>query len=58
MAEQHRIGARMAAVRKIRSWGGRELAPAYSLLTKVESGAWVRLPGQFAGQFGDHGWRP
>jgi transcriptional regulator with XRE-family HTH domain len=43
MAEQDRIGARVAAVRKIRGWGGRELARraqvSYSLLTKVESGA-------------------
>jgi transcriptional regulator with XRE-family HTH domain len=43
MADQDRIGARVAAVRKMRGWGGRELARraqvSYSLLTKVESGA-------------------
>lgn len=43
MAEQDRIGTRVAAIRKIRGWSGRELARraqvSYSLLTKVESGA-------------------
>src|SRR5580658_3643799 len=43
MAEQDRIGKRVAAIRKIRGWSGRELARraqvSYSLLTKVESGA-------------------
>jgi transcriptional regulator with XRE-family HTH domain len=43
MADQDRIGARVAAMRKTRGWSGRELARraqvSYSLLTKVESGA-------------------
>jgi transcriptional regulator with XRE-family HTH domain len=43
MADQDRIGARVAAVRKTRGWSGRELARraqvSYSLLAKVESGA-------------------
>jgi transcriptional regulator with XRE-family HTH domain len=43
MAEQDRIGARVAALRKLRGWSGRELARhaqvSYSLLAKVESGA-------------------
>jgi len=43
MNEQDRIGARVAAIRKMRGWSGRELARrgqvSYSLLTKVESGA-------------------
>jgi len=43
MADGERIGARVAAMRKTRGWGGRELARraqvSYSLLTKVESGA-------------------
>lgn len=42
-ADQDRIGARVAAIRKTRGWGGRELARragvSYSLLAKVESGA-------------------
>jgi transcriptional regulator with XRE-family HTH domain len=48
MAEPDRIGARVAAARKIRGWGGRELARraqvSYSLLTKVESGATPATP--------------
>jgi transcriptional regulator with XRE-family HTH domain len=43
MADQEGIGARVAALRKMRGWSGRELAlrsqMSYSLLTKVESGA-------------------
>src|ERR1022692_3141325 len=43
MADGGRIGARVAAIRKMRGWTGRELARrasvSYSLLTKVESGA-------------------
>jgi transcriptional regulator with XRE-family HTH domain len=48
MAEQDRIGARVAALRKTRGWSGRELARraqvSYSLLTKVESGAAPATP--------------
>ena len=48
MAEQDRIGARVAALRKTRGWSGRELAHraqvSYSLLTKVESGAAPATP--------------
>lgn len=43
MADQERIGARIATIRKARGWTGRELARranvSYSLLAKVESGA-------------------
>jgi transcriptional regulator with XRE-family HTH domain len=43
MADQERIGARIAVIRKTRGWTGRELASrahvSYSLLAKVESGA-------------------
>jgi transcriptional regulator with XRE-family HTH domain len=43
MADQDRIGARIAVIRKTRGWTGRELAGrahvSYSLLAKVESGA-------------------
>lgn len=43
MAEQDRVGARIAVIRKTRGWTGRELARrahvSYSLLAKVESGA-------------------
>src|SRR5260370_8234 len=43
MADQDRVGARIAGVRKTRGWTGRELAGrahvSYSLLSKVESGA-------------------
>jgi transcriptional regulator with XRE-family HTH domain len=43
MADGGRVGARVAAIRKMRGWTGRELARraavSYSLLTKVESGA-------------------
>ena len=43
MADQDRIGARIAVLRKTRGWTGRELARrahvSYSLLAKVESGA-------------------
>src|SRR6266704_1958199 len=43
MADEDRIGARIAVIRKTRGWTGRELAGrahvSYSLLTKVESGA-------------------
>ncbi len=43
MAEEDRIGARVAAIRKLRGWTARELARqasvSYSLLAKVESGA-------------------
>ncbi len=48
MAEQDRIGARVAALRKMRGWTGRELARrasvSYSLLAKVESGAAPATP--------------
>src|SRR5712691_2757445 len=43
MADQERVGARIAVIRKTRGWTGRELAGrahvSYSLLAKVESGA-------------------
>jgi transcriptional regulator with XRE-family HTH domain len=43
VADEDRIGARVAAIRKLRGWTARELARkasvSYSLLTKVESGA-------------------
>lgn len=43
MADEDRIGSRIAAIRKTRGWTARELAQrahvSYSLLTKVESGA-------------------
>lgn len=43
LADQDRIGARVAAMRKMRGWTGRELARraniSYSLLAKAESGA-------------------
>lgn len=43
MADQDRVGARIAVIRKTRGWTGRELARrahvSYSLLAKVESGA-------------------
>lgn len=43
MADQERVGARIATLRKARGWTGRELARranvSYSLLAKVESGA-------------------
>src|SRR5713226_5747860 len=43
MADQDRVGARIAIVRKTRGWTARELAQrahvSYSLLAKVESGA-------------------
>ena len=43
MADDDRIGARVAAIRKLRGWTARELARqasvSYSLLAKVESGA-------------------
>ena len=43
MADEDSIGARVAAIRKLRGWTARELARqasvSYSLLTKVESGA-------------------
>ena len=43
MAEQDRVGARIAVIRKTRGWTARELARrahvSYSLLAKVESGA-------------------
>lgn len=43
MSDQDRAGARIAAIRKMRGWTGRELASkahvSYSLLAKVESGA-------------------
>jgi transcriptional regulator with XRE-family HTH domain len=43
MADEERIGTRVAAIRKTRGWTARELARraavSYSLLTKVESGA-------------------
>lgn len=43
MADRERIGERVAALRKMRGWSGRELARraqvSYSLLTKVELGA-------------------
>ena len=43
MADQERVGARIAVIRKTRGWTGRELARrahvSYSLLAKVESGA-------------------
>ena len=48
MADQDRIGARVAAIRKLRGWTGRELARrasvSYSLLAKVESGAAPATP--------------
>ncbi|MGH3155408.1 MAG: helix-turn-helix domain-containing protein, partial [Streptosporangiaceae bacterium] len=48
MADQDRIGARVAAIRKTRGWNGRELARraqvSYSLLAKVESGAAPATP--------------
>ena len=48
MANQDRIGARVAAIRKLRGWTGRELARrasvSYSLLAKVESGAAPATP--------------
>src|SRR6266516_5351782 len=43
MADEDRIGARIAVIRKTRGWTARELAQrahvSYSLLAKVESGA-------------------
>jgi len=43
MADQERVGTRIATLRKTRGWTGRELARrasvSYSLLAKVESGA-------------------
>src|SRR5215475_9185740 len=43
MADEDRIGARIAVIRKTRGWTGRELARrahvSYSLVAKVESGA-------------------
>src|SRR5450755_2842639 len=43
MADEDRIGARIAVIRKMRGWTARELAQrahvSYSLLAKVESGA-------------------
>lgn len=43
MADQERVGGRIAVIRKTRGWTGRELARrahvSYSLLAKVESGA-------------------
>jgi transcriptional regulator with XRE-family HTH domain len=43
MADQERVGARIAVIRKARGWTARELARrahvSYSLLAKVESGA-------------------
>jgi transcriptional regulator with XRE-family HTH domain len=43
VTDEDRIGARVAAIRKLRGWTARELARqasvSYSLLTKVESGA-------------------
>src|SRR5689334_18369852 len=43
MADEDRIGVRIAVIRKTRGWTGRELARrahvSYSLLAKVESGA-------------------
>src|ERR1022692_2232599 len=43
VADEDSIGARVAAIRKLRGWTARELARqasvSYSLLTKVESGA-------------------
>src|SRR5712691_4154523 len=43
MADQDRVGARIAVIRKTRGWTGRELARrahvSYSLMAKVESGA-------------------
>ena len=48
MANEDRIGARVAAIRKLRGLTGRELARrasvSYSLLAKVESGAAPATP--------------
>lgn len=48
MAEQERVGARIAVIRKTRGWTARELARrahvSYSLLAKVESGAVPATP--------------
>ena len=48
MADKDRIGARVAALRKLRGWTGRELARrasvSYSLLAKVESGVAPATP--------------
>src|SRR5258708_35215386 len=48
MSDQDRAGARIAAIRKMRGWTGRELASkahvSYSLLAKVESGAVTARP--------------
>jgi transcriptional regulator with XRE-family HTH domain len=48
MDDQDRVGFRIAAIRKMRGWTGRELARrshvSYSLLAKVESGAAPATP--------------
>jgi transcriptional regulator with XRE-family HTH domain len=48
MADQDRVGSRVAVIRKARGWTGRELASrahvSYSLLAKVESGAAPATP--------------